>query len=338
MAIARKHLIDKERPGYYLLSNRCVRQGLHLGEGPVNEYLQRERKVFVEELLVKLCFVFMVRLLTWSLMNNHYHLVLFFNPKRVKKLSDQQIAELVLALDVKSPQRSDWDEKTRKRWLEQFVKNKEEVRKWRSNLSDPSKFMAYFDEVIARNFNKLDKCKGHFWQDRFHSLKLEDRAAVMMAMSYVDLNPVRAGASMDLIRSHHTAISHRIRANCAGELSAEMDRALEPRAVELNKSLCPMEELFEEIEWPVLPVGLGEYVEMLDDMGRLLKEGKGSLKEETAETLRQMGLNPESWEMIMNLEKNFRNRVGSREALESEARDHERSHYQGISKADRLYL
>ncbi|MCD8482618.1 MAG: hypothetical protein LR015_08140 [Verrucomicrobia bacterium] len=192
--------------------------------------------------------------------------------------------------------------------------------------------------MIAKKFNQEDGCKGHFWQDRFHSLKLEDRGAVLMAMSYVDLNPVRAGASLDLLRSHHTAISNRLRAGLSGQWSTPMDKALEGRAVRLSESLCPLEEIFAEVEWPVQEITLGEYVALLEDLGRLSREGKGCLQEETAQVLRRMGLNPESWEQILGFKRIYRHRAGSRQSLEEQAAAHGRSHYQGVGKASALYL
>lgn len=46
---------------------------------------------------------------------------------------------------------------------------------------------------IARRANREDGCKGHFRDARFRCRTLLDEMAVLLAMAYADLNPVRAG-------------------------------------------------------------------------------------------------------------------------------------------------
>ncbi|MEI2420114.1 hypothetical protein V6O07_07555, partial [Arthrospira platensis SPKY2] len=89
------------------------------------------------------------------------------------------MAELVFQLDLKSPDRPNWSEQKRKRWMDDFLADKQRIRKWRKSLCNPSKFMAYFNETIAKRCNEQDGTQGHFWQGRFHSVTLEDSAAVL---------------------------------------------------------------------------------------------------------------------------------------------------------------
>ncbi|MBK8069292.1 MAG: hypothetical protein IPK27_17190 [Rhodanobacteraceae bacterium] len=72
--------------------------------------------------------------------------------------------------------------------------------------------MKSLSEPIARRANVEDHCKGRFWEGRFRSQVLLDEAAVLSAMAYVDLNPIRAGMTSQLEGSAHTSILKRIRA------------------------------------------------------------------------------------------------------------------------------
>ncbi|MES2669622.1 MAG: hypothetical protein V4673_04285 [Pseudomonadota bacterium] len=65
-------------------------------------------------------------------------------------------------------------------------------------------------EPIARRANREGGCTGRFWQDRFKSKSLSDDRAILAAIAYVDLNPVRAGITRRLDRSQHTSIQSRI--------------------------------------------------------------------------------------------------------------------------------
>ena len=80
----------------------------------------------------------------------------------------------------------------------------------RERLGSLSWFMRYLNEPLARMANKEDGCKGRFWEGRFKSQILLDEHAVLAAMIYVDLNPVRAGMTDDAVNAKHTSLARRI--------------------------------------------------------------------------------------------------------------------------------
>jgi hypothetical protein len=84
------------------------------------------------------------------------------------------------------------------------------VNVWRSKLSSISWFMRCLNQPIARQANLEDKCTGKFWGSRFNSQALKSEEALLSCMTYVDLNPVRAGIADRPETSSHTSIQERI--------------------------------------------------------------------------------------------------------------------------------
>ena len=72
--------------------------------------------------------------------------------------------------------------------------------------------MKYLKQPIALAANREDKCKGHFFEQRFYSGALLDDEAVLAAMCYVDLNPVRARIARSIEDCRDSAIQERLAA------------------------------------------------------------------------------------------------------------------------------
>src|SRR3546814_12925107 len=84
-----------------------------------------------------------------------------------------------------------------------LLANPERLAVLRSRLSDLSWFMRSLSEPIARRANAEDHCKGRFWEGRFKCQALLDESAVLAALAYVDLNPVREALCQTLEDSAH---------------------------------------------------------------------------------------------------------------------------------------
>ena len=112
--------------------------------------------------------------------------------------------------------------------------------------------MKCVNEPLARLANREDGCKGRFREGRFRSQALLDDEAVLKCMAYVDLNPVRANVAVTPEASDHTSIQAR----------------MEARA----EALAPMAD--HPGDGYVLPIGLRDYLDLVDYTGRALRHDK----------------------------------------------------------------
>ena len=81
---------------------------------------------------------------------------------------------------------------------------------YHERLSDLSWFMKNLNEYIARKANKEARLTGLFLKSRFKCQLLLDEKALLTAMAYVDLNPVRARIAKLPEKLEFTSIYERI--------------------------------------------------------------------------------------------------------------------------------
>jgi hypothetical protein len=131
--------------------------------------------------------------------------------------------------------------------------------------------MAKLNEYIARRANKEDNCKGRFWEGRFRSQALLDEGALLTCVTYVDLNPVRAGIAQGLDDSSWTSIRQRIeeivQSSGGGEPTGE---ATEGPSASSNGPgldscpvLVPMEDDAQQARSESFPISCPQYMELL---------------------------------------------------------------------------
>ncbi|MBK8067249.1 MAG: hypothetical protein IPK27_06385 [Rhodanobacteraceae bacterium] len=204
----------------------------------------------------------------------------------------------------------------------QIVGNNDRLGVLRSRLCSLSWFMKSLSEPIARRANVEDHCKGRFWEGRFRSQVLVDETAVLSAMTYVDLNPIRAGMTADLEGSVHTSILKRIRV-------IESVSLLEsPRPAAEGDSLrAPAKSPRGPVLAPVLGIrGLSvtalsstEYIELVDITGRQWHSTKrGRITGQPPAVLRRLGMNASEWTdrvRAVKPEQGFCRVIGSESAL-----------------------
>ena len=195
MPAARKSQINLSSTSYYHCMSRCVRRAFLCGEDQLTGNNYDHRKGWIVERIKFLSSVFAVDVCAYAVMSNHYHVVLHVDVDEIEQWSDRdvldrwlqlfpngQAAELVSGEGVSHGQQDALSEL---------------IPLWRERLGDISWFMRCLNEMIARQANKEDQCKGRFWESRFKSQALLDEGAILTCMAYLDLNPVRAGLVQD---------------------------------------------------------------------------------------------------------------------------------------------
>ena len=169
--------------------------------------------------------------------------------------------------------------------------------------------------------NREDGCTGRFWEGRFKSQLLCDDRAILAAMAYVDLNPIRAGIARRLDQSPHTSIQHRI---------ATTQRNPET----LHAPLTPLAGRIASH----LPISTADYLALLEWTGRQLHPGKrGSIPKDAPSCLRAMEQEPQRWAVrVKSVGSGYWRVIGGLEDMISIAERLRQRWVKGIGLAARL--
>lgn len=147
------------------------------GEYPLAEPAPMRRLI---ETIEHFSSIYFCQVAAFSVMGNHYHLVVKFEAE-----APVSREELRARARVMYP--------GRKRQEEVEAWSEEEWEHYRRRLFDVSEYMRNIQSAFARWYNRSFDRRGRFWADRFKSVYLAGARAVLDCMLYVELNPVRAG-------------------------------------------------------------------------------------------------------------------------------------------------
>jgi len=284
MTRARKQLISLESTPYYHCISRCVRRAFLCGEDSLTGKNYEHRKRWVIDRLRELAGIFAIDICAYAVMSNHYHLVLRVDEKKAESWPLEKVTErwerlFSLPLLVARYLRGETTTKAENKEAERLIET------WRERLTDISWFMRSLNEHLARRGNEEDNCKGRFWEGRFKSQALLDEAAVLTCMSYVDLNPVRAGMASTPEESDYTSIQQRIR---------QYKKTKEEKESIVSNStpvLMPLVKQHKDPHSNAIGFTLKDYLELVDWAGRAIREGKsGAISESTPPILQRLGL------------------------------------------------
>jgi len=137
-----------------------------------------------------------VRVLTYTLMANHIHLLCEVPEPR--PLSQSEVLERIQA--CYGPARVQALQEQLGRLAGQpdaLEQSNRLLEPYRKRMHDLSIFMKELKGGFAQGFNRRHGRYGALWAERFKSLLLEAGQAVVKVAAYIDLNPVRAGLCAD---------------------------------------------------------------------------------------------------------------------------------------------
>jgi REP element-mobilizing transposase RayT len=267
-----------ETPYYHLVS-RCVRRAFLCGCSETYNF--EHRRGWILERLTQLTQMFAIDIAAFAIMSNHYHLVVRVNAEKAARWSTRDIADrwqLLFRLPVlverflSGHSSCEYENK-----MTEIV-----IENWRTRLCDISWFMRCLNEHIARRANFEDHCTGRFWEGRFKSQALLDEKALLTAMAYVDLNPIRAQMAFTPESSDYTSIQHRLgkAVHCAfhGELL--------PFAGNSHQNNAQQHIPYQTID----------YIELVDWTGRQMRANKrGAINAAQPPILARLGIQTGCW-------------------------------------------
>ncbi len=230
MAIPRSKLVDSENALSYHLVSRCVRGAFLCGRDPTTDRDCSHRRRWLIDRLLHLAEFFAVEIDSYSVLSNHFHVAAHYDPKACLGWSETEVArrwvEAFPPIEDGAPAE---DRKPLER--ERLLADPKRLARARATLGSLSSFMKHLKQPIALRANKEDGVKGHFFEQRFYSGALLDDEAVLAAMAYIDLNPVRAKLANRLSECRDASIGERLRVNRAQAL----DEFLAPLASGLDQ-------------------------------------------------------------------------------------------------------
>ncbi len=301
MTIPRSQQVCLEATSYYHCVSRCVRRTFLCGYDELTQRSYEHRRSWIEARIKELSTIYCIDICAYAVMSNHYHVVVHINKEKARQLTDFEVVERWLRLHARPViiQRYQAGEVISKAELKKAQKI---IEQWRERLYSLSWFMRELNFDIAVRANREEQCKGHFWESRYKSQALLDEKALLAAMAYTDLNPIRSGIAPTPETSKYTSIRARLDA-------LKNQRPTAPY-------LYPFIGSSDNKMLSGIPFRLMDYIELLDWTGRELRQGKAKFSDNLPPLLERLNLTQQSWlQICTSLEKQNALLIGSRESF-----------------------
>ncbi|XAW87674.1 hypothetical protein ABDK09_05645 [Vibrio sp. CDRSL-10 TSBA] len=301
MTTARAKLICPEVTPYYHCVSRCVRRSFLCGQDIISGCSYEHRRQWVENKILHLATLYCIDICAFAVMSNHYHLVVHIDRESAMTLTPAEVIERWGA-DHHLPlimQRFKIGKVTQAE-QEQCLKI---ITTWRERLCSLSWFMKELNFDIALQANKEDECTGHFWEGRFKSQALLDEKALLAAMAYVDLNPVRAKEASTPEKSTYTSLKLRV-SNAVKGLTQ-------------SPPLLNFVGFASSLKSKGIPFTFKDYLQLVDWLGRQIRPDKaGHINGNLPDILARLALSPsDCFHFCTQLEAKSRLWIGSAQRL-----------------------
>ncbi|MGM1052512.1 MAG: transposase [Pseudomonadota bacterium] len=348
MTQPRAALVSLDATPWYHLVNRCVRRAFLCGTDSVSGQCYEHRRGWIADRLHQLAGVFAIDVAAYAVMSNHYHLVVRVDALRAAEWSDDEVLRRWTALFTGPLLVQRY-----RAGAEQLPAERAAVTKlaatYRERLADISWFMRVLNESIARQANAEDDAKGRFWEGRFKSQALLDEAAILSAMAYVDLNPIRAGIAETPEGSAHTSVAERLAGLTPEGESEPMlagDGEAAPTAAPGVPSWCDTLPLSPLMPFDAtaqlanaIPFGFEEYLELVETTGRCQRADKrGLIERRLPRLLDRLNIDPEAFiAASTTLLKRFGSAVGTPASLSACCCARQARHLRGMRMAREVF-
>ncbi len=143
------------------------------------------------------------RVVSYCLMDNHFHILLEVPPMAVEGLSDQVLLRRLSALYGEAFVAGVAAELEEARQQVNDGRGEEAVlvsrihQRFSYRMQNLGEFMKGLLQRYTQWHNRTHSRTGRLWEDRFKSVIVEDGVAAKTMAAYIDLNPVRAGMVKD---------------------------------------------------------------------------------------------------------------------------------------------
>ncbi len=326
--LARTEVFAAEEVAVVHVMNRTVRRCYLLGDDPLTGKNYDHRKAWMEDEMQHLALYFGVDLLCYSILSNHFHLILRSRPDVVATWDDTEVARRWMMLCPKRRTSDKQPAQPTPEELQTILNNPAALREIRSRLSDISWWMRLLCQKIGRRANHDDQELGKFWQARYRAVRLLDEAAILACAAYVDLNPIRAALAETIEASPYTSAQQRAlelqrqtttnssKTQAANSVGSP-DAAQHPPLKAIAQSLSPV-SLSEDgsgigpcvhtggqraSDKGFLRLSTAQYLELLDWTARQMRSDKrGATPASAAPLFERLGIDERSW---CELTKNF---------------------------------
>lgn len=341
MTYPRRALVCPETTPYYHVYTRCVRRAFLCGIDPVSDNDYSHRKEWISQRLAVLAEAFAIKIASYAIMSNHYHLVVYIDVKAAQRWSTEDVIEHWTRVSGLPNLVKKFQSGTEMSKAERTIAMKL-VEERRRRLCNLSWFMRYLNEYIARRANKEDGCKGRFFESRFKSQALLDEQAILTCMAYVDLNPIRASVATSPETSDWTSIQQRIRESSPDTSSAVSDEKMaDTRKEPADKPRIPKLMAFSRTshDWDAIPYTYSDYLALVDWTWRADRVDKrSSINKDIPSLLLSTEIHPQHWLDHMCINGNhFVHAVGKPDNLRDFAKKMKRNWLHGLAVAEKLF-